>query len=147
MSFLYADSSALIRAYFEDEDDHEELRSMLRGGEESVMTSELTRVELASAVRSAVRAGRIRNEDRLHARIAADTGERGAVFLAKLRPQAILPLAYQLLRTHRLRTLDAIHLAVALEDASEYAGSEDVVLVTRDADQAAAARALGLAVR
>jgi len=48
--------------------------------------------------------------------------------------------------THTVRTLDAIHLAVALTDATALAAGEPVVLVTRDQQQAAAARAVGLPV-
>lgn len=147
MTLLYADTSALVRAYLADEAGHDELRALLLNGTHPVVTSEIARIELGSAVESAARAGRIRAGDRLSDRIAADTSENGVIFLAELRPRAIVPRAYDLVRTYRLRTLDAIHLAVALEDAPAFAGSEEVVLVTRDADQAAAARSLGLAVR
>ncbi|MCP9486602.1 MAG: PIN domain-containing protein [Gaiellaceae bacterium MAG52_C11] len=147
MSLLYADPSALARAYLADEPDHDDLRRLLLDRTAAVVTSEIARIELASAVKSALRAGRIRNTDRLHDRIDDDTGEGGAIFLAELRPRAIMPYAHKLVRTYRLRTLDAIHLAVALEDAPSFAGSAEVVLVTRDAYQAAAARALGLSVR
>lgn len=144
---LYADSSALIRAYFEDEPDHEALRLMLLEDRQLVISSALARVELASAVRSGARAGRIHDEDVLQKQILADCGEGGPVVLVELRGAAMLPVAYELVRNHKLRTLDAIHLAVALEEAPAFAGSEEVVLVTRDADQAAAARSLGLDVR
>jgi hypothetical protein len=52
--------------------------------------------------------------------------------------------AHTLVLEHPLRTLDAIHLAVALGDASELAAGEPVIFVTRDQVQAEAARALGL---
>lgn len=147
MSVLYADSSALVRAYFEDEDDHDQLRSLLLESGETVMTSELARIEIASAVRSAAQAGRIRDRSAFENRIEANYDEGGPLILIELDARTALPVAYELVRRHRLRTLDAIHLAVALEDAPAFAGSEEVVLVTRDAGQAAAARALGLAVR
>lgn len=148
MTVLYADSSALIRAYFEDEEDHQLLREMLlEGREEPVVTSELARVELASAARSATTAGRIEDAASLHARIEAQFGSDGSVILLQLRPATILPAAERFVRDHKLRTLDAIHLAVALEEAPAFALDGEVVLVTRDDDQAAAARALGLAVR
>jgi len=55
------------------------------------------------------------------------------------------PPVRRLLGTHRsLRTLDAIQVAVALRLAE--AGVEDLVVVTRDDRQAAAARAEGLTV-
>jgi len=43
-------------------------------------------------------------------------------------------------------TVDAKHLAVCVQDVAEYAGSDGIALVTRDHDQATAARALGLEV-
>lgn len=147
MSVLYADSSALIRAYFEDEDDHNALRGLLLESGETVVSSEVARIELASAVRRAARARRIRDGDALERRIEVGYDQGGPLILIELDARATLPVAHRLVRRHRLRTLDAIHLAVALEDAPAFAGSEEVVLVTRDADQAAAARALGLAVR
>jgi len=143
---LYADSSALLRAYFRDEDDHESLRRLLLESGELVVTSELARVELASAVRSASDAGRIRDRTALERRIEANYGPGGPLILLELDRLTVLPTAHRLVREHRLRTLDAIHLAVALEDARTLADGAAVVLVTRDADQAAAARALGLAV-
>jgi len=147
LSLFYADTSALARAYLDDEPDHATLGHLLLESGEQVVTSELSRLELASTVRSAERAGRVFDGEDLLTRIASDVSELGAIQLLKLRPERTLPAAHRLLLTHRLRTLDAIHLAVALDDARTYAGSEEVVLVTRDADQAAAARALGLAVR
>ena len=48
---------------------------------------------------------------------------------------------------HRLRTLDAMHLAVAAEEAPALADEGEVVFVTRDQDQATAAAALGLTLR
>ncbi|MGH2747905.1 MAG: type II toxin-antitoxin system VapC family toxin [Actinomycetota bacterium] len=143
MSLLYADSSALIRAYFADEADHTDLRNMLLEGDEPVVTSELSRVELASAIRAAARGGRLRRWRLVLARIDADCQEDGPVALLRLRPEVVLPVAYALVIERRLRTLDAIHLAVAAEECPALAGDDDVVFVTRDHDQAAAASALG----
>jgi predicted nucleic acid-binding protein len=148
VSLLYADPSALVRAYFADEPEHQALRALLLEGDDPVVTSELSRVELASAVRAAGRARRFRGWQRLLARIDADCGDEGPVVLIALRPEVVVEAAYSLVLVHRLRTLDAVHLAVALEECPALAGGEqDVVFVTRDEDQAAAAGALGLAVR
>lgn len=144
---LYADTSALARAYFRDEPDHELLRALLFEGGGRVVTSELARLELASAVQSAFRAGRLSSTSRLPARIEADLREGGLVMPIRLRPRVVLPSAHMLLVEHRLRTLDAIHLAVALGEAPALADGEEVVFVTRDTGQAAAARACGLSVR
>ena len=47
MSLLYADSSALLRAYFVDEDEHLELRNLLLGEREPVVTMSGRGVERA----------------------------------------------------------------------------------------------------
>jgi uncharacterized protein len=144
MSLLYADTSALLRAYFVDEPDHETLRAQLLEGEDPVITSEITRVEIASAIRAAARAGRLHQWQDLLARIDADAGEEGPLTLIALRSSVVLPTAHRLVLQHRLRTLDALHLAVALEEAPALADEEGVIFVTRDADQATAAAAVGL---
>lgn len=146
MTLLYADTSALVRAYFEDEPDHRQLRERLLEGRGAVVTSELARVELASAIRAAASAGRLRRSAGLLARIDADCEEGGPIALLRLRAEAVLPLAYNLVLEHRLRTLDAVHLAVALEECPVLAGDDDIVFVTRDEDQAAAAAAVGYSV-
>jgi uncharacterized protein len=146
VSLLYADTSALVRAYFVDEPDHAQLRERLLESDEPVVTSELARVELASAIRAAAESGRLRRPGGVLARIDADCEESGPLALLRLRPDAILGSAYSLVLQHRLRTLDAIHLAVALEECPTLAGDDDVVFVTRDKNQATAAAAVGLAV-
>lgn len=147
MSLLYADTSALARAYLGDELDHGSLRRLLLEGDAQVVTSELSRLELASAVRSAERAGRVPNASGLLSRIGTDLSVGGSIQLLKLRPENAFASAYRLLLRFPLRTLDAIHLAVAIEDAPAVAGGAEIVLITRDVDQAAAARSLGLMVR
>ena len=147
MTLLYADTSAILRAYFADEPDHSGLRDLLLESDEAVVTSELARVEMASAVRAAATGGRIRRWRALLARIDADFGEGGPITLLALRPEQVLPVAYQLVLDHRLRTLNATHLAVAIEECPRLAETGDFVFVTRDIEQARAGRALGLAVR
>jgi hypothetical protein len=112
-----------------------------------VVTSELARLELASAVRAAAASGRLPRWRPLLARIDEDLSERGPVQLIALRAEVIVPAAFRLILEHRVRTLDALHLAVALEDGPDIADGLEVVYVTRDAEQGAAAGALGFAVR
>jgi hypothetical protein len=147
VSLLYADSSALVRAYFSDEDDHDDLRTMLLEGKEPVVTSEIARLELASAVRAAVSGRRLPRSSELLARIDGDFAEGGRIGPIDLRSDIILPAAYHLVVEHGLRTLDAIHLAVCVEDCPAFAGDAPIAFVTRDLDQAAVARTLGLDVR
>lgn len=146
MTLLYADTSALARAYLADEPDHAALRALLLEGDDSVVTSELARLELASAIRGAARTRRGVPARDLLAVIEADCSEDGPVSLLRLRPEVVLPAAYRLVLRHRLRSLDAIHIAVALEQAP-LAAEERLEFVTRDRDQARAARASGLVVR
>ena len=144
MSLIYADSSALIRAYFPDEADHVDLRTLLLEGNEAVVTSEIARLELASAARAVSSVGRLSRWSELLARIDVDLAEGGPIGPIGLRPDLILPAAYRLVVEHRLRTLDAIHLAVCVEECPAFAGDDTIIFVTRDREQAAAARALGL---
>lgn len=148
MSLVYADTSAIVRAYFADEEDHDALRAMLLEGREPVVTSELCRVELASATRAASRARRMPElMSMLLPRFDVDCGPDGPLCLLRFRPEVLLPAAYRMVSEHKVRTLDALHLAAAMEDAGPVAGAGGLIFVTRDADQAEAARALGLTVR
>lgn len=142
MGLLYADTSALARLYLRDEPDSDQLIQLLLASSESVITSELAQTELARAVKSAERAGRISDADPVLERIDAHLGTR--IALVELRPRTILPWARDLVLHHRLNTLDAIHLAVAIEESA--ALGEPIVFVTRDGEQAIAARDLGLEV-
>ena len=139
---LYADTSALARAFLSDEPDSSDLESLLFESDAVVVTSELSRVELARVVTAAERAGRIESADDLLAVI--DTDLTTAIGLLPLQLATALPQARKIVLDHRVRTLDAIHLAVAVElrDGEQ----DEVTFVTRDADQAAAAEALGFAV-
>ncbi len=120
---------------------------MLLEGREAVVTSEIARLELASAVRAASAARRLRSETGLLGRMDADLGEGGRVATIALHAETILPAAYRLIVDHRLRTLDAIHLAVCAEECPTLSPDGDIIFVTRDKDQAIAARALGFDVR
>jgi predicted nucleic acid-binding protein len=146
VTVLYADTSAVVRAHLPNEPDHEELASLLFEGEHRVITSELTRIEFASAMASARSAGRIRYARPALARFDADAGS-GVLTVIPLVPQVIMPAAYRLAADNpTLRTLDAIHLAVALHDTQGLTGGAPVTLVTRDQRQADAAKAHGLEV-
>jgi uncharacterized protein len=143
--FLYVDSSALVRAYLVDEPEHRELRSLILEGSHEVFTSELARIELSSAIRSAGVAGRHRNWRRLVTVFEQDCSKDGVIALVALVGRQVLPRARALVLEHPLRTLDAIHLAVALDIAES--SPEETIFVTRDRSQAAAARKLGLTAR
>jgi len=144
VSVLYADTSALVRAYLADEPDHAELAELLLSSDRAVVTSELTRLELASAVHSAARARRLSRPQVVLDRFDADCGEDGPLVLLRFDPALVLARAHGLIGRFPVRTLDALHLAVALTGAAELAAGEPVVLVSRDSAQQKAAAALGL---
>lgn len=145
MSLLYADTSALACAYLPDELDHAELRGLLLESTGPVVTSELAVVELAAAMAAAKRARRIADSGSMMLQIESDlSGD--PVSMLDLRLPALFPEVRRLIAEHALFALDAIHLAVALVDAPAHSEDDEVVLVTRDRRQAAAARAEGLAV-
>ena len=144
VTVLYADTSAVIRAYFVDEPEHPTLHELLLQGHEAVVTSEITRLELASAA-AAARAGRIGEAAAVLAAFDADCGAGGPISLLRLQPEDVLPRAVDLVQQQRLRTLDAIRVAVALS-VPHLLVEDDVTFVTRDQQQEAAATALGLRV-
>lgn len=138
MTNLYADSSALVRAYLADERDHPELRSLiLESGHVSPPASSrassspprsdrpASLVDIATGVGSSPSSTRT---------AAGTESSRLSPWLADTR-----------FRGPPLRTLDAIHLAVALDVAER--STEETIFVTRDRSQATAARKLGLTVR
>jgi len=141
----YVDTSALARAYLADEAEHETLRARILGSTDVVVTWALTLVEMTSAIRAAERAGRVRDADRLVAGVALDM-VLGRVIPLTGDPHRLVDRAQDLCDRHPLRAMDAIHLAVALEDAVDALPDAEVVLLTRDAAQADAARSEGLRV-
>ena len=146
MAVLYADTSAIIRAYLADEPDYRTLNRLFLEGDDLIITSELTAVEFNSAVASAHRAHRLTNPEAVIADFTADCSDRGAFNLLRITSSSILPLAKKLVLDHVLGALDAIHLATALVEADPLSGADDAAMVTRDQRLATAAKACGLRV-
>lgn len=145
MIALYADTSAVVGAYLADEPDHLVLAAHLFDGDDPVLTGELTRVEFASAVAAAERSGRLERHAGLRERFDVDCADDGPIALIRFDAAEVLPLAHDLVGAHRLRTLDALHLAAALTAGRELA--DEVVVLTRDRRQQEAAAACGPATR
>jgi predicted nucleic acid-binding protein len=139
---LYVDTSALVRAYLPDEPEHDALRETILEADEPVTTSELSRVEIARALKAAERAGRLNDAASVLKRIDADLSGK-PILTIRLDPDTLVARSRELVLAHPLRTLDALHFAVAL-GLDAFADGGEIVLVTRDAGQASAARALGL---
>ena len=145
VSVLYADTSAVVGAYLTDEPGHAELRQLLIDSDHRVVTSELTRLEFASAVTAAKRSGRIPDAREFLAQFDRDS--QTVLGVIPLAPPRILAAARRLVMdNYPVRTLDAIHIAVAMHDTAELTGGAPVTFVTRDQRQADAAKANGFEV-
>ena len=142
MRTLYADASALVRAYLDDELGSASVRRLLLESDEQVITSELSLIEVTRAFRAAERSGRILDAGAALVGVEEDFSGRGPVLVVELRSDPVLQRAREVVLAHRVGTLDAIHLAVAIEESD--ALGEPIVFVTRDDEQAIAARDLGL---
>lgn len=142
---IYADTSALGRIYFADERDHAELRALLVTGDDPVVSSQMARLEITSAATRAQRVGRLRDAAAVVDAFDAHCGPAGPFTLLRLEADRVLPASQRLVARHGLRALDAVHLAVAIEDAQPLA-EQRLLFVTRDTEQAIAARAEGLTV-
>jgi hypothetical protein len=145
VTLLYADTSALARAYLPDEPEHGTLRELLLESDHAVVTSQLATLELAAAIAAAGRARRIDDVRATLARIDKDLTGR-PVALLEFRGDLLFPTARRLIANHPLFAIDAVHLASALAQAPRYAADDEVVFVTADRRQADAARSEALAV-
>ncbi|MEA3502282.1 MAG: PIN domain-containing protein, partial [Actinomycetota bacterium] len=139
----YADTSAVVRAFLVDETEHEALRELLFTTPGSAVTSDLTRVELSAAFRRAARAGRISDPERLVTTALAEVSRSGGLRTVNLNIRQIENEVLRLLARHRLRAADAIHIATAIVALN---GPDGVHFITRDQNQADAARAEGFEV-
>lgn len=147
MTAPYVDTSAIVRAYLADEEEHESLKSLLFDSGQLVLTSELTRIEFASAITAARTAGRIPDAREFLDQLDRDCGPGQELKMIPLVPAVILPAARRLVTdNYPLRTLDAVHLAVALYGTATLTAGDPVAMVTRDDRRAEAAKANGLEV-
>ncbi|GAA1215312.1 type II toxin-antitoxin system VapC family toxin [Prauserella alba] len=143
MTTFYADTSAVVGAYLPGEPGHAEIRDLLLQSESRVLTSELTRVEFASATAAAMRGRRLEDARLLVARFDADNGPGRPFKVLSFDGGTVLRTAHGLVLEHvGLRTLDALHLAIAISDARRLV-DDGPVFVTRDNRQAEAAKAHG----
>ncbi len=138
VTVLYADSGAVLGAYLADDPDHAALRAVLLEGPDPVVSSEVVRVEVASAF-----ADQPRSRELL-GRFDADCGADGPLLLLRLVPERTFVAAAELARAHELGPLGAIHVVTALAVAAPLAAPEPLVFVTRDERRRVAAQAFGL---
>lgn len=141
---IYIDTSALGRVYLGDRSDSAELGRIVYEGDDPVVTSELTDVEIARALARASRERVIGPDtaDELLKRYAADTSDTGPLGVIALDGDVIARAQEYVLSTS-VRTLDAIHLAACARFGEST--PDEVRLLSRDNRQNQAAHALGIA--
>jgi predicted nucleic acid-binding protein len=140
----YADASEIVGALLTEVDDRE--GPVVLDGSQTIFMSEVATVEVSSALMAAQRAARIADGRALIATFESWCAPGGRIRLLELRPAQIIDRASRLTQEYRLYALDAIHLAVAIEELVPVAAGETVRFITRDRTQAEAARALGFTV-
>jgi predicted nucleic acid-binding protein len=142
----FVDSSVLVRAYLRDEPNHDAAYAAVFAGEQPMLASELALLECDAAFRRGVRGGRITPAigDALCELLTADLGDDGPVTTLRSDLGRILDRAREIVRDQPVRSLDALHLAVADVDGRRVAGGTGLTFVTADRAQADAATALGL---
>ena len=142
----YSDPSAIMGVLLQDAPDHDRLRRLIVEGVDPIVTSEIAVTEVASASMAAQRGDRVADGRLVAAGFDTLCTPGGRIRLLTLRPGPVFARACALMAVHRVYALDAIHLAVALEEVVPLAAGEPVRFLTRDRQQADAARALGFTV-
>lgn len=138
MSWAYFDTSALVKRYV-DEEGRAKVQQLLR--RHQCVTSALLPVEFRSALRRRVADGSLdsRPVSEILKRFAAD---REFWALVEVTSE-VLQAAEQLLASHPLRTLDALHVASAKLFADRLP-TVAIAFVSADARQTGVAAALGM---
>jgi predicted nucleic acid-binding protein len=140
---IYVDSSVLARAYLPDENGHDAAHDLLYG-EDALVTSTRTLVEVTSALSRAARGRRAQLDDLLAA-FDSDTSVDGPVTLLRPDAVAVESRALEIVRQYAIRSLDALHVAVAELAAIPLAAPETCGFASRDGAQAEVAGQLGFA--
>lgn len=137
MSLIYLDTSVLAKRYLRS-DESDALEALLDSTEHRFLVSDLCVVELESVV--ARRARETPGIDRAATRLRIDDDMRSGFFVVRQLDTSILIAARRwIAEGEPLATLDALHLASALDGEAE-------ILATDDKQLARAARAAGLQV-
>jgi uncharacterized protein len=139
--WAYFDTSALVKRYVDEAGRREVLRLLHR---HDCVTSVVLPVELRSALRRRVSEGTLDSArvPEILKRVATDRAYWTLVEVGS----DVLAAAETLVAKHPLRTLDAIHVASAQLFAARVTAPE-LIFVSADARQTAAAAAIGLPVR
>jgi predicted nucleic acid-binding protein len=139
--WAYFDASVLVKRYVDEPGRRNVLRLLRR---HQVVTSAIVPIELRSALRRRVAEGTL-DDKHVPETLKHVSTDRGFWALIDVSSD-VLARAETLIATHSLRALDAIHVASAQLFAARIAVPE-LVFVSADARQTAAAAAIGMTVR
>ena len=145
MKVVYVDSSIVVRYYLPNDPGRGDVVALLNDDDVAVITSTLTRIESSGALVRAARSTKTKAADAL-ARLDQDFVD-GVITLVGADPDEVERRALHAVRTYGIRALDALHIATAQVVLPELVGPGDTAMfISRDKEQAAAAKDLGLTV-
>jgi predicted nucleic acid-binding protein len=130
---LYLDSSAMVKMYVPEAGS--ELVKARCGAADEILVSVLVRPETVAALTRLLRAGKLTQEQYDSAKQSLNAALEVATVI-ELSP-SVVGKAVACLEAHPIRTLDAIHVASALENTPDR-------FLSADKRQCATARAMGL---
>lgn len=134
----------IVRRYLPADAGHRDAVELFAEPETATVSSTLARIEVSGALVRAARHAGI-DPSLLLNRFEQDIAGGDPLIVAP-EHAAVESAALDLVRRHGIRALDALHVAAALIVLAELVGPGDVaVFISRDAAQAAAATASGLA--
>ncbi len=137
---LYVDTSVLVRLHLDDEPEADQIAAILFAPNASASTSDLTRIEFASALHRAVRSGRIPDATAHLKAGEAMLADSGSIATVALHIRDLEGDALRVVRSHALAAADALHVATAIGLRRD---GVEMGFFTRDRRQAEAARAEG----
>ncbi|NED97483.1 type II toxin-antitoxin system VapC family toxin [Phytoactinopolyspora alkaliphila] len=142
-ALVYVDSSVLVHSYLADEPGHQQARALIEGNT-VLITATFTVVEVMSTLFRARKAKRMPDIDVLIEKLYEEVSPDGPLNLTRPDPTATESSALTIVRHYAVRTLEAMHLAVADLAARPLAEpGEEIGFATFCDAQRHAARALG----
>lgn len=143
MTTYFLDSSAIVKRYRDEVGSAQVLRLFESG--DRMIASRLAVVEVVAAFARRAKTGAISDEQVGEVARALETDLRELFEVIELET-AILTRSVDLIRMHKLRAADAIHLACALKPAGRFTTRAVMVFVSSDMELNAAAANEGLKV-
>ncbi len=144
MRVAYVDSSIIVRHYLEDELGQVAASAVIEDPDTAIVTATLSRIEVSGALVRAARGNRVSSLRGALDRLDEDF-DQGLITMVAADENEVHNIALEIVRTHGLRALDAIHVATAILVLHEITESGDeTFFVGCDDAQTSVAQQLGL---